>query len=86
VVALISAIKDLSVKKWRVRFRKMLIFYGLKDLILIKRNSGLCYVRCRYLYGKDSFNVLKRSGMGYLKLKDMGADNYTEVFDDGDET
>ena len=44
------------------------------------------YVRCRYLYGKGSFNVLKKSGMGYLKLKDMGTDNYTEVFDDGDET
>lgn len=44
------------------------------------------YVRCRYLNGKASFNVLKRNGTGYLKLKDMGTENYTEVFeDDGDE-
>ena len=31
------------------------------------------YVRCRYLNGKGSFNVLKKNG-GYLKLKDMQED------------
>lgn len=44
------------------------------------------YVRCRYLNGEGSFNVLKKNGIGYLKLKDMGEKNYLEVFDDGDET
>lgn len=44
------------------------------------------FVRCRYLSGKGSFNVLKRNGIGYLKLKDMGTESYAEVFDDdGDE-
>ena len=31
------------------------------------------YVRCRYLNGKGSYNVLKKNG-GYLKLKDMQED------------
>ena len=44
------------------------------------------YVRCRYLDGKGSFNVLKRNGTGYLKLKDMGIDNYSEVFGDESES
>ena len=44
------------------------------------------FVRGRYLSGKGSFNVLKRNGIGYLKLKDMGTESYAEVFDDdGDE-
>ena len=43
------------------------------------------FVRCRYLNGKGSFNVLKKNGSGYLKLKDMGVEDYKEIFNDDGE-
>lgn len=42
-------------------------------------------VRCRYLDGKGSYNVLKRNGKGYLKLKDMGVEDYKEIFNDDED-